>query len=69
MLTFSNIKVSSKQSSRDEALVSVDVKLTSRLGIHSLILKVDSGAQGNTIPLPFFRKIFPDNLERSGLSQ
>ncbi|WP_419585361.1 reverse transcriptase domain-containing protein, partial [Thiolapillus sp.] len=68
-LTFNDIKVSSMQSSRDEAFVTVNVKLTSRPGIHSLILKVDTGAQGNTLPLATFRKMFPDKLDRNGLPQ
>lgn len=42
VLTFNDIKVSSMQSSRDEAFVTVNVKLTSRPGIHNLTLKVDS---------------------------
>ena len=36
VLTFNDIKVSSMQSSRDEAFVTVNVKLTSRPGIHNL---------------------------------
>ena len=57
------------QSSRDEAFVTFNVKLTSRQGIHNLILKVDTGAQGNTLPLATFRKMFPDKLDRNGLPQ
>ena len=63
VLTFSDIMVSSMKSSRDEAFVTVNVKLTSRPGIHNLILKVDTGAQGNTLPLATFRRMFPDKLD------
>ena len=44
------------KSSIDEAFVTVNVKLTSRPGIHNLILEVDTGAQGNTLPLTTFRR-------------
>ena len=57
------------KSSRDEAFVTVYVKLTSRPGIHNLILKVDTGAQGNILPLTTFRKMFPDKVDRDGFPQ
>ena len=69
MLTFNHITVSSIESSRDEAFVQINVKLTSRPGVHNLNLKVDTGAQGNTIPLETFRKMFPDKLDKSGFPQ
>ena len=39
MLTFNNIQISSLQSTRDEAFVKLNVRLTSRPGIHKLVLK------------------------------
>ena len=57
------------KSSRDKAFVTFDVKLTSRPGIHNLILKVDTGAQGNTLPLTTLRMMFPDKLDRDGFPQ
>ena len=63
VLTFNDIMVSSMKSSRDEAFVTVNVKLTSRPGIHNLILKVDTGAQDNTLPLATFRRMFPNKLD------
>ncbi|KAK7094506.1 hypothetical protein V1264_006061 [Littorina saxatilis] len=61
MLSFNNVKISSI-TRRDEAFVQLNVKLTSRPGIHNLNLKVDTGAQGNTLPLRTFRQMFPDHL-------
>ena len=49
--------------------MTVNVKHTSRPGIHNLILKVDTGAQGNTLPLTTFRNMFPDKLNRDGFPQ
>ena len=49
--------------------MTVNVKHTSRPGIHNLILKVDTGALGNTLPLTTFRKMFPDKLDRDGFPQ
>ena len=69
VLTFSDIKVSSMKSSIDEAFVRVNVKRTTRPGIHNLMLKVDMGAQGNTLPLTTFRKMFPDKVDRDGFPQ
>ena len=66
VLTFNDIKLSSMRSSRDKAFVTINVKLTSRPGIHNLILKVDTGAQGNTLPLATFRTMFPKKLDRNG---
>ena len=68
MLTFNNIQISSLQSTRDEAFVKLNVRLTSRLGIHKLVLKVDSGAQGNTLSLRIYRQMFPDQLTKDGPS-
>ena len=68
MLTFNDVRMSSMKSSRDELFMTVDVKLTSRPSIHNLILKVDNGAQGNTLPLATFRKMLPDKLDSRRLT-
>ena len=67
MLTFNNIQISSLQSTRDEAFVKLNVRLSSRPGIHKLVLKVDTGAQGNTIPLRIYSQMFADQLTKDGL--
>ena len=65
--TFNNVQISSVRSNRDEAFVTVNVKPHSRPGVHNLILKVDTGAQGNTLPLRTYRQMFPDQLTKDGL--
>jgi len=64
-MSFYHIQVSSV-SHRDEAFVSLSVKLSSKPGTHRLLLKVDTGAQGNTLPLRLFQEMFPDQLQKDG---
>ena len=42
---------------RDEAFVFLNIKLPNRNGIHKLRLKIDTGTQGNTLPVSTFRRI------------
>ena len=51
---------------RDEAFVLINIKLPNRNGIHKLCLKVDTRAQGNTLPVSSFRRIFPEKLDADG---
>ena len=55
-----------QQNSRDEAYAQVQIKLNYRSGIHNLSAKIDTGAQGNTIPLRTFRRMYPDKLDAEG---
>ena len=66
--TFSTVTVSTVTSApqRDEAFVKLKLKLYNRPGIHNIITKVDTGAQGNTLPLRLFREMFPDLLTKNG---
>lgn len=68
-LSFHDVKVSAMclgQNNRDEAYAQVQIKLSNRPGIHNLSLKVDTGAQGNTLPLRTFRRMYPDKLNAEG---
>ena len=67
-LTFHSVTVSTVTSApqRDEAFVKLKLKLYNRRGIHNIITKVDTGAQGNTLPLRLFREMFPDLLTNKG---
>ena len=51
---------------RDEAFVLINIKLPNRNGIHKLRLKIDTGAQGNTLPVSTFRRMFPEKLDADG---
>jgi hypothetical protein len=69
LLSFGNITVSSmclQKTRRDEAFAALNIKIYNRPGIHNLRLKVDTGAQGNTIPLSVFRRMYPDMLTTDG---
>ena len=48
---------------RDEAFVLINIKLPNRNGIHKLRLKIDTGAQGNILPVSTFRRMFPEKLD------
>ena len=51
---------------RDEAFVLMNIKLPNRNGIHELCLKIDTEAQGNTLPVSTFRWMFPEKLDADG---
>ena len=51
---------------RDEVFVDLKVKLAQRAGINSLRVKVDTGAQGDVLPVRIFRKIFPSLVDIDG---
>ena len=51
---------------RDEAFVFINIKLPNRNGIHELRLKIDTGIQGNTLPVSTFRRMFPEKLDTDG---
>jgi len=66
-LTFNSIKIASISQPRDEAFTLVKIKLNNRKGIHKLRLKIDTGAQGNTLPVNTFCRMFPESLNSDGL--
>ena len=51
---------------RDEAFVTLSVKIPSLKGSHSFVLKVDTGAQANTMPYRTFGQMFPDSVDHNG---
>ena len=51
---------------RDEAFVLINIKLPNRNGIHKLRLKIDTGVQGNTLPVSTFCRMFPEKLDADG---
>ena len=51
---------------RDEAFVLINIKLSNWNGIHKMRLKIDTGAQGNTLPVSTFCWMFPEKLDADG---
>ena len=51
---------------RDQAFATLNVTLEDRPGIHNFKLKVDTGAQANTLPLRTYRSMFPNNIDDKG---
>ena len=41
-------------------------QLPNRKGVHELKIKVDTGAEGNTLPLRTFQQMFPEHVDRNG---
>ena len=58
-LTFNCINMTQ----RDEAFRLLNIKLPNRNGIHKLRLKIETEAQGNTLPVSTFRRMFPEKLD------
>ena len=68
-LSFSELsisKLSIADNKRNEAFVTLQVKLPSFPGTHNFKLKVDTGAQANTMPLRVFQNMFPNYLTPDG---
>ncbi|GAB1602684.1 hypothetical protein Ahia01_000548300 [Argonauta hians] len=52
---------------RTEIITELEIKLPNKPGTHKLKAKVDTGAEGNTLPLRTFRKMFPKEVDNLGL--
>ena len=48
----------------DEAYVNLDIKFPQRPGIHSLKLKIDTGAQVNTLPYRILQNMYPQETDK-----
>ena len=72
-ITFETIAINSMQSeaqhaSRDEIFVTINVDLKPRNGQRTALkAKLDTGAQGNILPVRIYRNMFPENLTADGL--
>ncbi|XP_014671070.1 PREDICTED: uncharacterized protein K02A2.6-like isoform X3 [Priapulus caudatus] len=51
---------------RDEIFANLSITLRNKPGNHTLKVKVDTGAQGNVLPLRTFRRAFPELLDTKG---
>lgn len=51
------------QQKRDEAFANIHIKLQHKPGTHNLKVKVDTGAQANTLPTRIFNNMFPNQLQ------
>ena len=51
---------------RNEAYATLRIQLRNRPGLHNFTLKVDTGAQANTMPFTTFRYMFPEQLDIFG---
>ena len=61
-----SVKTDAVYNNRDEAFVIINIKLPNRNGTHKLRLKIDTGAQGNTLPVSTFRRMFTGKLDTDG---
>ena len=51
---------------RDEAYAYIEAKRDDKM-IADVRVKVDTGAQGNTLPLRMFRKLYPEKIDKRGI--
>ena len=58
-----------KKCSRTEVFASLDIILPNRKGVHELKIKMDTGAEGNTLPLRTFQQMFPEHVHQNGQSR
>ena len=67
MLAFEAVsKSTSVSESRDEVFATLNIKLENRVGAHTLKVKVDTGAQGNILPLRVYSQMCPEKLDGEG---
>ena len=64
-MSFAETKISSVDT-RDEVFATLNIKLGSKPGNHILKLKVDTGAQGDPLPLRIYRRMHPKCLTADG---
>ena len=60
------MKEHGKKNPRSEAFATLDVILPNRKGVHELKIKVDTVAEGNTLPLRTLQQMFPKCVDRNG---
>ena len=64
-MSFAEIKINSVDT-RDEEYATLNIKLKTKPGNHTLKLKVDIRAQGNTLPFLIYRRMHPECLSANG---
>ena len=67
-ISFAEVTVQSSENGEgDEIYAKVNIKLPGRRRVHTdLKVKVDTGAQGNIIPIRMYRKMCPGNIDSDG---
>ena len=66
-MSFYTIETHSPRKARTEVFATLDVTLPNKRGVHTLKAKVDTGAEGNTLPLRTFQQMFPERIDPGGL--
>jgi len=64
--TINMIDSVTRNKEEDEVFAKLNIKLSNRKGTHCLQTKVDTGAQGNLLPVRVFRQMFPESLDEEG---
>ena len=60
------MQFNSKETTGLKISTELQIRLPDRPGTHILKAKVDTGAEGNTLPLWTFRRMFPDKIDDLG---
>ena len=65
-MSFYSMENRRKKCSWTEAFASLDIILPNRKGVNELKIKVDTGTEGNTLPLCTFQQMFPEHVDWNG---
>ena len=66
-VTIANLTHGSPESSRDEVFVSIEVNLAQSNNRKSTLrAKLDTGAQGNILPMRLYREMYPHQVDNNG---
>ena len=65
-MSFYTMEKHRKKDSRAGTFATLDIVLLNKKGVHNLKAKVDTGAEGNTLPLRTFQQMFPEWVDRNG---
>ena len=66
-LTINSVQDNSNRDTRDQIFVKVNIKLEDNPRVPAILkAKVDSGAQGNVLPMQLFREMYPDKVDDKG---
>lgn len=58
--------IQQQKDDQTEIFTELKIRLPNRPGTHLLKAKVDTGVEGNTLPLRTFRRMFPDKVDDLG---
>ena len=65
-IEINNVQATPENDVRDDVFADLDITLKNTPVTHTLKVKIDTGAQGNVLPLGLFRRMYPDKINKDG---